>query len=370
MPDPIIILGAGLSGLSLARLLHEAGRDVLILESRPRAGGRILSEPAKNTPDTAGRFDLGPTWFWPDYQPAIAQMIAELGLESFEQFADGEAIYEDGIQPPVRIERFQQSPASHRVRGGMQAVTDALIRRFPRGNLRLSTRVRSLALRDRFVEVTSECGGELRIDRAACVVSTLPPRLFAGSIELVPAPASALLRSLAAVPTWMAGHAKLIAVYDRPFWRQAGLSGQAFSRRGPMAEVHDASVSDHGPFALFGFIGWIAPARIENPEIVRNQAIAQLTRLFGDAAASPSDILYMDWADECDTAVKADFVTPLQHPEYGALPAWTGYAEKTWQGRLMMASTELAGRNGGYLDGAVVAAAEAFERISVRVSVD
>jgi len=370
MSDPIIILGAGLSGLALARMLHDTRRAFRILESRPRAGGRVLSLPAGNARDEAGRFDLGPTWFWPDFQPAIAQLISELGLERFEQYGEGEAIYEDGVQPPMRIQGFRQEPASFRVRGGMQSITDALLRRLPEQSLRLNTRVRGLVLKDGFVEVASESEGRDRTDRAACVVSTLPPRLFAGSLDIDPPPEPALLRSLAAVPTWMAGHAKLVAVYDRPFWREAGLSGQAFSRRGPMAEVHDASASDDGPFALFGFVGWIAPARIENPDTVRNQAVAQLVRLFGDAAGSPSDILYMDWASERDTAVEADFVAPLNHPEYGPSAAWTAYTEKMWQGRLMTASTEFAGRNGGYLDGAVVAAADAYERLSIRASVD
>lgn len=29
------------------------------------------------------------------------------------------------------------------------------------------------------------------------------------------------------------------AIYDRPFWREAGLSGTAQSMVGPLAEIHD-----------------------------------------------------------------------------------------------------------------------------------
>ncbi|KFA90172.1 hypothetical protein Q664_29805 [Archangium violaceum Cb vi76] len=51
--------------------------------------------------------------------------------------------------------------------------------------------------------------------------------------------------------TWMAPHAKYVAVFDEPFWRRLGLSGEARSRVGPLAEVHDASDCG-GEAALFG----------------------------------------------------------------------------------------------------------------------
>ncbi len=38
----------------------------------------------------------------------------------------------------------------------------------------------------------------------------------------------------------MAGHAKVVALYERPFWREQGLSGDAISHCGTLAEIHDA----------------------------------------------------------------------------------------------------------------------------------
>ncbi|EDT04545.1 hypothetical protein BamIOP4010DRAFT_1927 [Burkholderia ambifaria IOP40-10] len=57
----------------------------------------------------------------------------------------------------------------------------------------------------------------------------------------------------------MAPHAKYIAIYDTPFWRDQGLSGEARSARGPFGEIHDASMPG-GCAALFGFFG--VPAQV------------------------------------------------------------------------------------------------------------
>ena len=47
---------------------------------------------------------------------------------------------------------------------------------------------------------------------------------------------------------------KCIAVYDRPFWRDEGLSGQATSDTGPVRLTYDNSPPDGSPGALLGFI--------------------------------------------------------------------------------------------------------------------
>ncbi|MEM1154111.1 MAG: hypothetical protein AAGI44_08210 [Pseudomonadota bacterium] len=52
---------------------------------------------------------------------------------------------------------------------------------------------------------------------------------------------------LGGVPTWMAGQAKVVAVYESPFWRDSGFSGDAMSRKGPLIEIHDASPASGEP---------------------------------------------------------------------------------------------------------------------------
>ena len=80
----------------------------------------------------------------------------------------------------------------------------------------------------------------------------MPPRLVVERVGFEPPLPDPLAHAWADCPTWMAPHAKYVAVYPRPFWRAQGLSGSARSYAGPMVEIHDASPADEGMGALFG----------------------------------------------------------------------------------------------------------------------
>ncbi|MEM1415670.1 MAG: FAD-dependent oxidoreductase, partial [Myxococcota bacterium] len=233
--------GAGLAGLALADALHRAGVPVRVLEARSRAGGRIWSE---------GGFDLGPTWFWPG-QRRMASLVDELGLERFEQPTRGTALLERGGQrhrlPP------QQEMVSYRVAGGMGALAEGLLARLPKEALLLGRRVQRVRLEGTSVRVEAAGPEGVEVYAADAVALTLPPRLLA-ELAIEPALPREQLAELRAVPTWMAGTAKAVAVYDTPFWRERGFSGTAFSADGPLQEIHDAT-SPGGPAALFGFVG-------------------------------------------------------------------------------------------------------------------
>ena len=105
----IAILGGGLSGLLAARALHRQGiHDFVLLEARSALGGRITSfhSPASSTPATAllHRFDLGPSWYWPDFQPDLHALIEHLGLVTFAQFDEGDMVIEQSAQSaPMRV---------------------------------------------------------------------------------------------------------------------------------------------------------------------------------------------------------------------------------------------------------------------------
>jgi monoamine oxidase len=64
-----------------------------------------------------------------------------------------------------------------------------------------------------------------------------------------------LLTVLQNTQVWMAGQAKFVVGYDKPFWRKKRLTERLLSQSEPMIEVHDASTSTDINHRLFGFIG-------------------------------------------------------------------------------------------------------------------
>lgn len=345
MVTDILIIGGGLSGLSLASKLADQGRDFLLIEARNRFGGRILSD---------GGFDLGPAWFWPG-QPRIAALIEGLGLAWFDQYADGDLTFEDERGQVQRGRGYASMQGSYRLTGGLGVLIDALADQFDADRARLSTSLMSLTQTERSIEAKVQNGEVIHARR--CVLA-LPPRV-AAELSFAPALPEPAVRAMSGIATWMAGQAKTIAVYDRPFWRQAGLSGDAMSRFGPMVEIHDASPADGGPFALFGFIGMPPQARTDE-QVLRQQIMTQLTRLFGPEAADHSELLLKDWAYDPFTSTKRDLEPLYAHPQYGLPHALLNL----WDRRLVFAGTEVAPQFGGYLEGALEAAENALKMLA------
>jgi len=192
----------------------------------------------------------------------------------------------------------------------------------------------------------------------------LPPRLAAGTLNFTPALPESTLTTWARTPTWMAGHAKCIAVYETAFWRDQGLSGDAFSYQGPMMEIHDASaMGDDGPFALFGFLAVPAAHRIKaGDDAVKSACIEQFARIFGPEAAGPKAVFYKEWASDLATATDADLNPPAGHPHYGFRETDRVF----WSGKLRLCVTEATEDNGGFLEGALSAATEAAEALAAQ----
>ena len=336
-----LIVGGGLSGLALAEALETQGRDYLLIEARPRFGGRIKTERV-----VGSGFDMGPAWFWPG-QPRIAALIARLNLQKFDQFSDGVLSYEDESGRVKRGQGISSMEGSWRLVGGLGQMIDALATRLPDHRKRLNAPVVDLTKSMDGISVTLASGEILDANH---VVLALPPRV-AAQFTFAPALPANTLRTMQGIATWMAGQAKAVAVYDTPFWREDGLSGDAMSRVGPMVEIHDASPAQGGPYALFGFIG-VPPHARKHEHQLREQLQAQLIRLFGPKAAEPIQLYIKDWAFDRYTATQADQAPLYAHPTYGLPHAMT----HLWDDTLHFAGTEVAPTFGGYIEGALEAA--------------
>lgn len=350
-----LIVGGGLAGLSLAARLQAAGQDYLLVEADDRLGGRILS----HSVDGAD-FDLGPAWFWPS-QPRMAALVEELGLRVFEQYSQGAILFQDQSGQVHRDHGYASMQGSLRVSGGMIALADGLRNRIADERVQINTRVASITRSAGFLLAETETAAGSERIRATTVVLAIPPRVAAETIAFSPQLPGAASQALQAIPTWMAGQAKILAVYDRPYWREAGLSGDAMGQKGPLAEIHDASPVEGGPYALFGFVDLPAAIRALHFQAILELARDQLAVLFGASMANPLEIRMVDWAQNRRVATSRDHAPPRSHPAYGTPHALSDL----WSGDLIFASTETGAAFGGYLEGALEAAEAAAIRLGV-----
>lgn len=348
----VLIVGAGLAGLYLADRLQQAGRDYVVLEARHRLGGRILSSRSQSAGETDARYDLGPAWFWPG-QANMERLIKELGLEVFEQFSRGNLAFEDRKGLVQRDLQYSTMAGSLRITGGMETLVEALAQRIPAQKILRQSKVTKLTHARAEIAATVVFEDHKATFRCNTAVLALPPRLAATSVVFAPQLRPDELAAMRAIPTWMAAHAKVVAVYERPFWRAAGLSGDGISHRGPLVEIHDASPNSAAQGALFGFVGVPALMRRTADFDVVAPALEQLGKLYGPSAANPVDVLVQDWAEEAFTATEQD----ARDESPGHQSTGTPLAlMNLWGGQLMLGSSEMGHGFGGYLEGALEAA--------------
>ncbi|WP_206244069.1 flavin monoamine oxidase family protein [Novosphingobium terrae] len=361
----VAIIGAGLAGLYVARALHRAGVDILLIEARERIGGRIFTADAAGSPTEDG-FDLGPSWYWPEIQPAIAELVAELGLSAFAQNSEGDVIFERmSRESRHRYRSAAQSPQSMRLAGGSAALVRALAKDLPEAAVLLGTRAKAMVLKENGVVLNLHSAHGEDTVLAERVVVALPPRLLDATVDFTPQQEEDVARRWRETATWMAPHAKFFALYDRPFWREDDLSGTAQSMVGPMVEMHDATTAS-GAAALFGFLGVPAPQRAALGEATLTRAcIDQLARIFGPEAAAPKATLFKDWAADPLTA------TPVDLGAAGhILPSDAPWVRGPWAARLTLAGSETSASEPGYLAGAVDAARRAVEQTLIGLGID
>jgi monoamine oxidase len=195
--------------------------------------------------------------------------------------------------------------------------------------------------------------------RARQAIVALPPPLC-GAID-VDVPGAEAHR--AAAGRWRMGAlTKCFAVYDEPFWRTGGLSGEALSDAAPAGLTFDVSPPRGSCGVLVGFAGGDdARAQARLAEAERRDAVLRgFARLFGERALRPQA-----WAERAWAAERWSGGGPVAIAPPHAITAG-GRALRDPSGPVLWAGTERAERWGGYIEGAIVAgeraAALALER--------
>jgi monoamine oxidase len=236
-----------------------------------------------------------------------------------------------------------------RFHGGSQRLALLMAEELGAARLRLGAPVRRIDGHEDGVVLRADGVGGRRRDltvRARRAIVAIPPTL-AGRISYDPPLPARRDQLTQRMPQGTV--IKTMAVYERPFWREEGLSGQATSDVGPARVVFDNSPPDGSPGVLLGFLegrlarDWGARGEAERREAV----LAGHARLFGERAARPERYIERIWADEEWT-----------RGCYGCLMttgAWTEYgsALRAPIGPLHWAGAETATIWAGYMDGAV-----------------
>lgn len=352
----VVVVGAGLSGLTCAHLLCEAGLHTVVLEASERVGGRIHSVANSNT--GAYVADLGPTWVWPPYQPSVTEWLARLNVETFAQFEDGHAVLDMDANSPVRHQPLPGQHGIRRVTGGPQAMVAALSRKLPKEAVKTGHAVTRIDASVSSLSVTAS-GPDITMLEANYVVIAVPPRVAAQNIALAPALDSTMLAIMERTPTWMAAQAKAVALYERPFWRPQGLSGRVASQVGPLVEIHDHCNTGGSEAALFGFVGWPHTARQSHADALRDAITQQLVRCFGDEGGAYSALHIEDWARHPHTCSDLDLSQPPAHPD--VMPDILRAPQ--YDGRLFLSVAETATQSPGLIDGALSIGTDTAARI-------
>jgi monoamine oxidase len=346
------IVGGGVCGVVLARSLRRQGRAVALFEARERLGGRILSVASAGS---GLAMDLGPAWFWPDTQPLIKSLIAELELTDFLQYDDGSTLHlNDPDKMPERTDGKKAHEGAHRLQGGMAQLIDALAADLPPSLMHLNHVLTGVSDRGDHVVLTFAAGDDIVEFAARHVVLALPPRLLEERVRFEPELDEATREAMRGAKTWMAAQAKVVIGYDRAFWREAGQSGNAFvtHEQAVIGEIFDACDGDPAKAALGGFIALSPEARARFSVGLPILMDSQMVQLFG-AALQHGEQHYQDWATEPYTCSALDRTSPRTERQDIANPM---LRRAQWDGRLYLGGSETASRGAGYLEGALEAA--------------
>jgi monoamine oxidase len=431
----VVIVGAGLAGLTAARALEREGCEVVVLEAQPHVGGRVIGRPRGD----GTWVDLGGQWvgrthrhlraladeldvarfparrpgstvlvhdgirstFAGDLPPFVGEpppvdpthladarrILAELeamaatvdvdapwdapGADTldattldewltehaetgFGRFAvslmtriGGAGAFEPGdvslLHWLVTLRSAPQAadPEAELFAGGAAALPVRMAQSLT-GRVVVNEPVRLIRRRPAGVEVISE--SEVHV-AAAVIVAIAPPAVQ--RIDFQPSLPHARQQLLRSMP--MGSLIKVQAIYERPYWRQHGLSGNALGDRPTIQFTADSSPPDSRSGILTGFVAGDRATELASwPQCDRHRGVVDdLVSYFGPDGAEVVELIEHDWSAE--PWIGGAFTA---HMRPGA---WTSYGRTLRQpvGPIFWAGAETATRWAGFMEGAV-----------------
>lgn len=344
----ILIIGAGLCGLTTAYYLKDTKNQITILESRERIGGRIQTIGHKeNKP-----IELGATWFGAKHINLIS-LLNELQIESFEQNFGTKAIFEPlSTNPPYLASLPTSGEVSYRIKGGTQTLINNLAEILGAQNVQLNEKVHSISFEENAIYISSN----KNTYKAQRLISTLPPNLLVSSIEFEPSLPEQLLNIASQTHTWMGESIKVALCFKEPFWSIPSLSGTILSNVGPIPEMYEHNNYENNFFALMGFLNGSYFALTKDERL--NMILKQLERYYGDNVHNYTDYFEKVWRYESETFSSYDYhVMPHQNNGHEV------FQQPLFDDRFYIAGSETSMAFPGYMDGAVFKAKEISQKI-------
>jgi monoamine oxidase len=239
----------------------------------------------------------------------------------------------------------------HRIVGGSQLIAERMAERVG-DRLILEAPVRRVRCDASSVLIDAE---QVEI-QASRVIVAIPPTL-AGRLVYEPALPGHRDQLTQRVPQGTV--IKCMAVYETPFWRADGFTGQVTSDRGPVKVTFDNSPPGGSPGVLLGFLeGNQARELGQVPAGERRAAVLGcFERFFGARAAAPLDYFDQSWAEEP--------FTRGCYAGYFPTGVWTGFGKalRAPIGQIHWAGAETATVWNGYMDGAITSGERAAQEV-------
>ena len=347
--ESIIIIGAGLTGLTLAYLLKKQGIEALLLEARDRIGGRIFTHRSEGE----APIEMGATWLGQKHT-ALVQLLEELQLPIFEQTLGELAVYEPiSTSPPQLVQLPPNDAPSYRIAGGTDQLTQTLAAQLAPTQIQVEEAVQRITIKENALHLQST-KEEYLADK---VISTLPPNLLVNSIQCTPALPEELIEKAQKTHTWMGSSIKIGLRFQDAFWKIQPKTATVFSNVGPISEFYDHSNVEGTQYALKGFLSEAYhAATLEQRKAV---ILKQLKRYFGEAIEQHTAYKEMLWQDEAFTYCSyPQAVLPHQNNGHPI------YQQSFLEGRFLIAGSETASQFPGYMEGAVQSAQTTLRQLN------